>query len=145
MRTLAVVAIGLLAGAAVAAGQTVRDDATLARSYFASVTRYEAVDLDKLQDNILANLGSENYGVVESALAHAAHLRLARPGIDMSQIREAVVILASEGPTAAIRYKAHLVSQVCRDPARFSTALQASFTSGDEFFANLGSRLQAMM
>jgi len=145
MKTFTVVAIGLLAGGSVAAGQSVRVDATPARSYFASVSRYEAVDLDKLQDNILINLASENYGVVESALAHAAHLRLARPDIDMSDIQEAVIALASEGPTAALRYKAHLVSQVCFDPARFGTALQGTFTNGDAFFAVLGSRLQAMM
>jgi len=145
MKKFTVVAIGLLAGASVAAGQSVRDAATPARSYFSSVSRYEAVDLDKLQDNIIVNLGSENLGVVESALAHAAHLRLARPDIGMSDIQEAVIALASGGPTAAIRYKAHLVSQVCYDPTRFGAALQGTFTNGEEFFAVLGSSLQAMM
>ena len=145
MKTLRVVAIGLLAGASIAAAQSVRDGAAENRPYFSSITRYQMVDLETLQANILTNLGSDNYGVVESALAHAAHLRLARPDIDMTDIREAVVGLASEGPTAFIRYKAHLVSQVCCEPARFGSALEEVFGTGDEFFSSLGSKLQAKM
>jgi len=145
MKTFGVLAIGVLAAASVATGQTVREDAPGARPYFASIARYAAVDLEELQENILANLGSENDGVVESALAHAAHLRLARPDIEMSEIREAVIALASEGPTATIRYRAHLVSQVCCEPARFDDALMGTYASGEEFFASLGSRLQAML
>ncbi len=145
MKKLTVIAIGVLAGASVAAAQPIREDSPKAKTYFSKVTRYEAVDLGALEANILANLRSDNYGVIESALAHAAHFRLARPEFDMAEIRQEVIRLASEGPTASIRYKAHLVNQVCCEPDRFETALDGIYATGDEFFVSLGSRLQAML
>jgi hypothetical protein len=145
MKTLGTIAIGLLAAANLVSAQANRPDSPAVRPYFASVALYQTVDVEKLQAAILASLGSENFGVIESALAHAAHLRIARPDIDMSDIRKVAMALAADGPTAVIRYRAHLVGQVCCDPATFASALDGVYSSGDEFFVNLGSRLQAML
>lgn len=90
-------------------------------------------------------LGSDNDGVVESALALVTQMRIVLPQDDMREIELVVNQLALKGNTPVIRYKSYLAVQVFASPDLFRQVARTDFPSGDDFFASIASRLQQSM
>jgi hypothetical protein len=135
-----IIAAGLILAAATTMGQT--RQTTTDRPCLSSKADYSATRLEKARKNFIASLNSENDGVAESALAQVTHMRAMLPGVDLPDIEVTVDELASSGRTPVIRYKAYLASLVFANPRMFSQETAVDYTSGDEFFTAIASRLQ---
>lgn len=119
--------------------QSVRDPE---KSYFSKAPITDLVKIDKLY---AAALRSENIGVIESALAHVAMMRLMNPEEEFTKARVQVELIASTNPSQEVRYKAYLVGTVIKNPGLFAEATDAEFASPDELFAVLASRMQRLV
>jgi hypothetical protein len=110
--------------------------------FFSSAASYVNIDLKKHTRNMIASLTHENDGVVESALAHATHMRLVVPEADLDAIQTTLKLVAEEGRTPVIRYKAYLGCLVFSSPAMFAQETNTEYADGDQFFSAVASRLQ---
>jgi hypothetical protein len=113
------------------------------RGYFSNAVSYQNARIPAALKGFERCLGSENDGVVESAMAHLAKMKLELPRFESEQITRRLEALATRAETAGIRYKAYLASQVFKSPELFEGVRQAEYQSADEFFGALASRLQS--
>jgi hypothetical protein len=97
------------------------------------------------EQNYVAALGSENAGLVESAIAMVARLSVNAPERDFTGIREKLNELALHGGTASIRFKAYLVSTILDNRATTITADDIAALDNDGLFALIATRLQASL
>lgn len=142
MKTSTAVAVGLLLIAAVPMmGQGNGAGDRVGYPYFPSVSRYGESDVQKAKRLYLLSIRSANCGVAESALAHLTHMRLALFQEDMSDVEVALLDLAKDGSTHAIRVKAFLARHVFWNPGAFRDILSREFASGDELFEAIADRL----
>lgn len=145
MKTYTVIALGLTLAASMASGQeSIRQDAT-ERPHLSSTLSYTTTNLSKAKRGFVWTLKSNNDGVLESALAHIAKMRVVLPQEEMKEIEAVLGELASSGRTQVIRYKAYLATQVFASPSVFWEEAVAPHESSDEFFTAIASRLQATM
>ena len=135
-----IIAAGLILAATMASGQTSQTAAE--RPCLSSKADYSVTRLERARKNFIASLNSENDGVAESALAQVAHMRAKLPGVNLPDIEATVDELANSGRTPVIRYKAYLASLVFAHPGMFSQETAVDYSSGDEFFTAIASRLQ---
>ena len=132
----------LFATANTAGAQGLDQTATGERPYFSSAASYMNIDLKKAKRNTIASLNHENDGVVESALAHATHMRLMMPQEDFKDSEMALGLLAGNGRTPGIRYKAYVASLVFASPEMFAREINSEYAHDDQFFGAIASRLQ---
>jgi hypothetical protein len=133
MRTAAVVAVMVIA-AGVHAQST-------EGTYFGDVRRYERIDLVRVGRAYAGALGSENGGVVESALAQAAMMKLVLPAADCHVVREMTRRIARTAGSQELRYKAHLTGMVLDEPEIFRGMHLEGYGAADELFGALASKL----
>ena len=139
-------AAGLILGTASAMGQVPRiSPVSQERPCISSTAHYATANLAQAKKNFLWTLQSDNDGVVESALAHVAQMRILVPNEDMRDIEVALAQLSNNGRTPVIRYKGYLATQVFASPALFARAAAVDYASGDDFFAAVALRLQQTM
>jgi hypothetical protein len=141
MKRYAVYAIALVmsAGASTASPQ---EKAGEERGVFASRNSHQRANLAKVERNYLACLQSQNDGVVESAIAQVAHLKLYCPDNCFAGLQGSLNSLAVTGRTAAIRYKAYLAMLVFDQPALFAKEQGAEYKTESQLFSAIGKRLQ---
>jgi hypothetical protein len=141
MKRYAVFAVTLMmvAGASTASSQ---EKAGEERGVFASRSSHQRADLAKVERRYLACLQSLNDGVVESAIAQVAHLKLYCPGKCFAGLQGALSRLAVTGRTPAIRYKAYLAMLVFDHPAMFVNEQEAEYSTEGQLFTAIGKRLQ---
>jgi len=108
--------------------------------YFGASARYERLGTGGGRI-YLAALASENDGVVESALAHVAMMKLVRPDAGCPALREAVERTARTADTQELQYKAYLTLRVLDDPGLFKGLERGGYAAADEFFGAAASRL----
>ncbi|MBX2989662.1 MAG: hypothetical protein KF749_00690 [Bacteroidetes bacterium] len=114
-------------------------------TYFSEASSVRGANLAKAEKQYANCLKSANDGVVESALAHVALLKLMNPERDFALVAPAVDVVAGTNPSPEIRYKAYLVSNVLRNPELFSGEARTSYESPDELFSVLASRMSALI
>ena len=115
------------------------------RPYFADAGSYRSVDFGMLEKRWVSSLESENDGVVESALAHIASMKLQVPSASVSRVREHVGKLTTSGRTPATRYKAYLAKQVFDYPELFEQESHVQYTKADALFGALALRMNSAL
>lgn len=114
-------------------------------SYFSCYESHQKVDVDKAVKMYWASLHSANDGVVESALAHVAMMRICLRDREFPSLRDQIKFLAESGRTREIRYRAYLAGLVFDSPELFAVDRDALYADGDELFRAIGTRLQATL
>jgi hypothetical protein len=109
--------------------------------YFTSVDGYRDINSAKVERQYLVSLSTGNDGVLESALAHVAMMKLALPNERYQVLHERVTDIAKTASSPEIRYKAFLTAMTLDDPKIFGAMDLQQFKSPDELFAALASRL----
>jgi hypothetical protein len=72
-------------------------------------------------------------------------MRIVATQDDMREIDGALSQLVLIGKTPVIRYKAYLATQVFASPEMFREVSRSNYTSGDDYFTAIASRLQQSM
>lgn len=137
MKRSTFVVAALLSVAAAAPAQSTAD-----RPYFPAAEKYQNLDVRSLERSFVSALGSTNDGVVESAIAHVARLKMQVPSASMERVKAALGCLSVNGRTAGIRYRAYLAGLVFDDPGLFAKDAMQNFAGSEEFFTALSGRLQ---
>jgi hypothetical protein len=110
---------------------------------FDDLKGYQEADFDHAAK---AYLGSLDYDgcpeIVEGGLAQLTMMKLAQPGSNQRAIVRKLNDLAVQGETPAIRFKAYLASMVFSNAELFPSEKFGRYSSGDELFAAIASRLQ---
>ncbi|MCK5573494.1 MAG: hypothetical protein KAJ12_12070 [Bacteroidetes bacterium] len=142
MKTLAVVLAGglLVAGATAHAGGKAEHAA--ARPYFSDSASHARADMARAVGKYKPCLECGHSGVIESALAHLAWMKIMRPEADLSAMRESLDQLSVAGATPAIRYKAYLTFLVVDDPSMFAEIRNGMYNGSDELFAAISKTLR---
>lgn len=112
------------------------------KRYFSSLESHQKADLNTLRKNYKASLGSENDGVIESAIAHVVRMKMYLQAEDFSDLKGTIDWLAVSGRTPAIRYKAYLASLVLDNPGWFKEECCTEYAGTEEMFTALAKRLQ---
>jgi hypothetical protein len=112
------------------------------RAYISDSKNYSPEKIDKAAKNYITSLNIQNEGVVESALAQVAALKLVTPAREFSKLKEKVAELVISGRTPTVRYKASLTLMVFENPEMFSEMPGSHFSDGDQFFIELANRIQ---
>ncbi len=103
---------------------------------------YSHLKIDQVVKNFQANLTSPIPGIVETTLGHIIWLRLVRPDVDLNSLQDAIVDVADNGPTAAIRYRASLASMVLYSPSLFASLKERSYARANDLFAGVSGKAQ---
>ena len=110
--------------------------------YFPAPERYQHINVKSLERSFIFALDSDNNGVVESAIAHVARLKIEVPSARMERVKAVLGNLSVNGRTVGIRYRAYLAGLVFDDPALFAEAGVRNFDTSEQFFTALSGRLQ---
>jgi hypothetical protein len=133
MKTASILATLLLTAAAATAQEP---------RYFSDYSAHQRTDIDRAVTHFSASIQSDNEGVVESGLAHIGRLKLYYPDRQFPELEASVRMLATDGRTPAIRYRAYLVASLMDAPALFAPESTGNYATPDELFGALASRLQ---
>jgi len=109
---------------------------------FSAPEKYQNADLGRLEVAYLYSLGSDNNGVVESAIAQVAWMQMARPDVQVNGLKAALGCLSVNGRTPSIRFKAYLAGLVIDDPSMFALEGEGEYGTDGELFSALSGRLQ---
>ena len=113
--------------------------------YFSDAQRHRSVDLAPVAQRYVESLRSENEGVIRSALAHAAWMKLMVPERSFPALQAEISSLVVSGSTPEIRYRASLASLVYERPALFVGETTRDFEDGDDMFASVARRVSFSM
>ncbi len=112
------------------------------QAYFSARESYMRVNLQTMEKRYLDCLACDNTGVVESALAHIALMKLYRPEADLPALQARVRALAVSGCTPAVRYKAQLVSLLYDHPSVCAAGTRVAYSTSEEMFTALALRMR---
>lgn len=113
--------------------------------YFSDAVSHRTAELEKVAKNYLLCLDSPNEGVVTSALAHIAMMKLCCPHRAFASIEEKIELLSREAGSPGIRYRAYIVASVMRNPGMFEYEKTLAYATGEELFTALASRIQSTL
>ncbi len=139
MKTAATVLTSLLIAATAVYAQVDATDP----SVFADLKHYSNVNTTKATQNYLGCLRSSNEGVIESALAQVAMMKLAVPEGNFRDLEARVAEIARASSAPELRYKAYLVATVLAQPEIFKGSAYGEYGDTDGLFGALASRLCA--
>lgn len=111
------------------------------RPYFPDIVAIQKADYSTAEGSYASCLKSDNGGVVESALAHIAMLKLMYPVREFNILAKAVAALAASDASPEIRYKAYLVKSLLNDPKQFASEARTDYASPDALFGALAARM----
>ncbi len=115
------------------------------KKYFSEIRTVQQTNILAAEKGYVACLQSENEGVIESALVHAALLKLVFPMNEFKALQRQVEAVATNNPSLEVRYKAYLVSTAFQNPGLFVEEIKAHFDSPDELLGALASRMQQLV
>lgn len=110
--------------------------------FFARFEAYQELNLGRVERNFEQALEHSVDGVVESAIAQLAMVKLAQPECESEDLSDKLAELAGNGRTPAIRFKAYLASMLFEQPGIFAADARTHYDSGEKLFAALASRLE---
>ena len=134
MKTLAAVAVAVMIASAANAQ---------VQNYFSDSARYACVRAMKAAEAYTPALSSPNDGVVESALAHVAMIKLTMPDCELNAVKGVISRIESKGTTEELRYKAWIVRMLMDNPMMFGDVARAGYEDPDALFAALASKMAA--
>jgi hypothetical protein len=134
MKTTAVVVMMMLAA-------TAKAQFAPERAYFAKASYSQSINTARTEQSYLSCLRTGNDGVIESALAHVAMMKLTVPWNESKATMEKVGDVARTATSPEIRYKAFLTKAVLEDPRMFLGIASSGCNTPDELFSLLASRL----
>ncbi len=134
MRTYAAVVAMMMLAAAVSAQTT-------NVKYFADESLYGSLNVTRAERGYLTCLNIGNDGVVESALAQIAMMKLMKATDGSEAMRTKVAAIARTAASQELRYKAFLTKTVLEDPGMFDTIARTGYESADELFGAIASRM----
>jgi hypothetical protein len=102
--------------------------------YYPELQNYSATQKDRLDKAYANALKYSNEGVVRTALAIAAILKMDLPAEEFPGIRKEVQYLTAHGATPMIRYRACLVEAVFYGPEMFKEVPVRQYSDPDAFF-----------
>ena len=108
--------------------------------YFADPSGYRDASFARAERGYLACLATTNDGVIESALAHVAMMKLEVPDADYSLLESRVAGVARTAASPETRYKAFLTGMVLTSPDILK-GFRTGYDTADEFFGAIASRL----
>ena len=141
MKALGMFAAGLFLVSVPTIAQIQNRENALEALYFGPTSSYKTPYLEQAARNYAQALKSTNNGVVESAIAFSAYLRISSPGLDLRDIRRTITDLSENGRTPVIRYKAYLATVVFDSPMSFAGTLNDRYTDSDQFFTVVASQV----
>ncbi|MBI5472479.1 MAG: hypothetical protein HY961_09060 [Ignavibacteriae bacterium] len=109
--------------------------------YFPTAAQYRCADLQRVSVQYLAALSSENQGVVESALAHVAMMKVMLPTCNLKRLKSKVDEMATGASSLEVRYKAFLVKAVFEEPEMFDEIAYARYDNADQWLGAIASRM----
>jgi len=141
-----VLAGGLVLGGAAAKGYAGEETGD-ARSqpYFSDSASHARTDLASVVGKYKLCLTCGNEGVIGSALAHIAWMKIMKPDADLAAVREDLNQLAVAGTTPVVRYKAYLTFLVFDNPGMFARLKAGRYEDSDEFYAEVANTLRASL
>jgi len=98
--------------------------------------------IEYAKKNYLMGLRSDNTGLVESCIKMVAKTKLLMPKTDTEELQEQLDELSVKHPSAKVRYKAYIVSNICANPEWFAQELNVANADEEQFFINAAQRLQ---
>ena len=126
----------------VAIGQSSQQELQRNTQYFSAISSHSEQYLQKGAATYTRLLTSDNSGIVESAIAHLAYLKMGLPKVDLTEARKIIADLAESGKTPVVRYKAYLATVVFESPELFVNGLTTGSSENDQFFLEIASRVQ---
>ena len=111
------------------------------QGYFADATKFEPALIGQAEKGYIDCLKSDNDGVVESALAHVAMIKLALPARGFKEVELQIARLVKNAATPELRYKAYVTLVVMQHPEIFGSVAQGDYRGSDELFGAMSSRL----
>jgi hypothetical protein len=132
MKTLAAVAIAMM---------IVSTSSASDRNCFSDSATYARFGAAKAAEFYVPALSSSNEGVVESALAHLAMIKLNMPGCELRSVKAGVRAIERKGMSAEVRYKAWVVRTLMERPELFEGIARSGYDGPDELFGALASRM----
>lgn len=142
MKISQVVTLGLVMCATSSAFAQSAFEGVLAEpAYFAQKASIESADLGKIARLYEWALESKNQGVVESALAHLAHIRIVAPEADLGDVETSMTSLVRHADSYSVRTKAGLALRVFAQPGAFRNLADRDFNSPDELFEAVAQRI----
>ncbi|MEO8168435.1 MAG: hypothetical protein ABI623_09315 [bacterium] len=113
-------------------------------AYFSDLIALQSASTATVEKGYMYSLRSENEGVVESALAHIASLKLAYPVKEFGKLRSEIQKIARTHASQEVRYKAFLVASLLKNPWQFAADARVEYATPDELFGALATRQQMM-
>ncbi|MBI5474722.1 MAG: hypothetical protein HY961_20475 [Ignavibacteriae bacterium] len=110
------------------------------RPYFSDIVTIQQANFARLERMYAVALTSENDGVVESALAHAAVFKLLYPIKEFAVLHRAIEHLEQTHASSTIRHWALVVDRLYESPEQFARCIR-TFDSPDDLFDELGAQL----
>jgi hypothetical protein len=114
-------------------------------AYFSNPSAYTAIDPVNVEKAYVAALQIENQGVIESALAQVAWMRLMLPEEPLTDLRAEVSRLAASSESPAVRIQAYLAGLVFDHPEMFRNAALAKPKDPAALFGTFAGQLQRML
>jgi hypothetical protein len=111
------------------------------QSFSPALEKMSRIQLESMEKNYVADLSSDNKGLVESTLAIVTMVKLGMPENEFNLIRAKIEELKSLSATPSIRYMAFLAGAVFSDPAKFKQLVGLNHVDTNKFFSaiNTGS------
>ncbi|HLP14870.1 MAG TPA: hypothetical protein VK470_01355 [Bacteroidota bacterium] len=106
-------------------------------------TKFSAADKHRIEQSLVRALSTPNNGVVNSALAIAAKLKLDHPTENFSNIMQEVSYLAEHSKVPMIRYRASLTEAVYNNPVSFKQIAAHQSNDQDTLFTALDDQMTA--
>ena len=115
------------------------------RGYFPDIVSIQQADYSILEKKYAECLKSENEGVVKSALAHIAMVKLMYPVKALDQLKREIDRVAARHSSNEIRYKAYVVASLFENPKLFAGEARTDYDSPDDLFAALSGQLHRVI
>ena len=140
--------VTVILAAACLAGLTARAQeigSSPARPYFSSESSYAAINPEKVEKAYISCLKTDNQGVVESALAHAAWMKLMMPDVEFSNLKCEINRLAVSADSPAIRTQAYLTALVFEHTELFANVTRVTPQDAGTLFSTLNNELRNVL
>jgi len=111
-----------------------------AQPFFPALENRSAAEKEQMDKRLAISLSSTNNGVVESALAVTAMIKLDLPLDEFPMVRDRIAYLAAHSSKPMIRYRACLVEAVLTNPEMFRDVVGYQYTNPSTLFGALAGK-----
>lgn len=95
--------------------------------------------------NFLLCLGTDNDGVVESALRLTAEMKILYPHADMTKLVSVMNSIKKNHRNGAIRYKAFVAVSICENPEWYAQLKESFSGNNDAFFRSASEKMKEQL